>query len=155
MDRKIWIGWVFLMLMTLSSSGQNKDAIVGRWMDDTQETIIEIYREKDVFSGRIVWLKDSLDAYGNEVRDVLNPNEKLRPRKVVGSKMLTGFEWDGSESWKKGRIYYYHNGNDYNGKIFIDEQGNLRLKGYFSILFFLGRTYTWTRVPAHALTGVK
>jgi uncharacterized protein (DUF2147 family) len=153
MARKTIIGWGVIMLMALGSSAQNKDAILGRWMDDEQKTIIEIYREKDVFSGRIVWLKDSLDAYGNEVRDVLNPNVKLRPRKVVGSIILTGFEWDGTDVWKKGRIYYYHNGNEYNGKISVDEEGDLRLKGYYSILFFLGRTHTWTRVQPHALTG--
>lgn len=153
MATKTIIGWGVMMLISFSSLAQNKDAIIGRWMDDNEETVIEIYREKELYHGRIVWLKDSIDAYGNEVRDVLNPNVKLRPRKVLGSKMLTGFEWDGAENWKKGSIYYYHNGNEYNGKIYLDEEGNLRLKGYYSFLFFLGRTHTWTRVAPHTLTG--
>lgn len=149
MNKIFFVGISLLMLATGKLCAQNGDAIVGRWMDEAEKTIVEITKdtEQNVYNGTIVWLRDSLDAFGQELRDVRNNNVELRSRKVVGTKMLESFVWDGTDSWKKGRIYYYHSGSGYNGKIHINEAGHLRLKGYFSILFFLGKTQTWKRVP--------
>lgn len=143
---KIGIIWLVLMVFSITNAfAQNGDAILGRWMDEGKETIIEIYEENDMYHGRVVWLKDSLDVFGDKLRDVLNSNTKLRSRKVLGTKMLQGFVWDGAETWRKGQIYFYQTGNEYNGKITMSETGQLKLKGYYSILFFLGKTQTWTR----------
>jgi len=139
------IGLVLTLLFGTELVAQNGNAILGRWMDEDKETIIEIYEKNDTYHGRIVWLKDSLDMFGERLRDALNADTKLRPRKVLGTNMLENFVWDGADTWRKGEIYYYHSGNEYNGKISISEIGELKLKGYYSILFFLGRTQTWTR----------
>ena len=129
------------------ASAQNE--ILGFWMNEDKDAIIEIYENNRIFNGRIVWLKDSLDSFGQPVRDVFNDRSSLRSRKVMGTDMLMGFIYT-DEAWRKGEIYNYKSGNDYNGKITLDDDGNLRLKGYYSILFFLGRTKTWTR-PARPI----
>ncbi|MBP9152876.1 MAG: DUF2147 domain-containing protein [Flavobacteriales bacterium] len=145
MCKKWIIGLILGLLSCTNLLAQNSDAILGRWMNEKKETIIEIYEENDIYHGRVVWLKDSLDVFGDKLRDVLNSNTKLRSRKVLGTKMLDGFVWDGTDSWRKGQIYFYHSGNEYNGKIMVSPQGELKLKGYYSFLFFLGKTQTWTR----------
>jgi len=148
MNRVFLVGFVLWQLFFSNLYAQNANAILGRWIDEKEETIIEISKETDenLYTGKIVWLRDSLDSFNQELRDVLNDNVELRSRKVLGTYMLEDFVWDGTDSWRRGHIYYYHTGNDYNGKIHLSEEGDLRLKGYFSVLFFLGRTQTWKRV---------
>ena len=124
------------------SFGQNE--ILGHWLNEEGDAIIKISNDGGIFNGRIVWLEDSLDQFNQPVRDVLNDRSSLRSRTVKGINMLTGFVYNDG-AWRGGEIYNYKNGNDYNAKITLDEQGHLRLKGYYSILFFLGRTKTWTR----------
>lgn len=132
----------FMVALSQPLHAQNK--LLGYWIDEPHETVIEIYKQNDFYHARIVWLKDSLDVYGQDLRDVMNSDPKQRSRKVIGSRMLSGFSWTGGEL-RKGEIYNYKSGNEYNGKIYLGEEGDLRLKGYFSILFFLGRTKTWKR----------
>ena len=148
MKRVLLIGFALCQLLCVNLYAQNADVILGKWMDENQETIIEIYKlaDKNIYNGRVVWVRDSLRSFGEGLRDVLNDDTELRSRKVLGTNMLEGFVYDGTDTWRKGEIYYYQSGNDYNGKIYLDEEGNLRLKGYYSILFFLGRTKTWKRV---------
>lgn len=141
-----WIIWsVLLLVFSANVVAQNADDILGKWIDEDREMIIEIVEQNDMYHGRVVWLRDSLDVFGDKLRDVLNENTDLRSRKVLGTRMLNGFVWDGDGTWRKGRIYYYQSGTEYNGKITLSETGELKLKGYYSFLFFLGKTKTWTR----------
>lgn len=140
--------WVFVV------TAQNKDDILGFWLDEQKETVVHIYEDNGLYFGRVEWLKDSLDMFGNPRRDVLNDDPDLRSRTVLGADMLIGFEWDGEGAWRKGEIYYYQTGNGYNGKIYL-EDGYLRLKGYYSILFFLGRTKTWERLENPEAFGLE
>lgn len=135
----------FLFCCPLVVLAQQKDEVVGYWLDEKEETVVRIYEDNGLYFGRIEWIRDSLDVFGHPTRDVLNDDPELRSRTVLGTDMLIGFQWDGEDSWRKGTIYYYQTGNEYNGKIYL-EDGKLKLKGYFSILFFLGRTKTWERL---------
>jgi uncharacterized protein (DUF2147 family) len=143
-----------LLILSAQSWAQDRNDILGYWLDQNQETVVRIYEDNGLYFGKIEWLKDSLDAFGNIRRDVLNDEPELRSRPVLGTDMLVAFSWDGEDTWRKGEIYYYQTGNDYNGKIYLDE-GKLKLKGYFSILFFLGRTKTWTRVENPKTYGLE
>lgn len=155
MRKILVIGITCLLWCSLQLSAQNKDAILGYWLDEKQETVVRVYEDNGLFFGKIEWIKDSLDVFGNPTRDVLNDEPDLRSRTVLGTDMLIGFEWDGEDTWRKGEIYYYQTGNDYNGKISLSEDGDLKLKGYFSILFFLGKTKTWKRLENPAVYGLE
>ncbi|MBL4587640.1 MAG: DUF2147 domain-containing protein [Flavobacteriales bacterium] len=143
MKIKVLFG-LFVLLSFFGSNLLAQNEILGYWMDEDQERIIEIYESNEFYHGRIVWLKDSLDIFGQPLRDVMNDDPKLRSRKVLGLDMLTDYRWD-DDVWRKGDIYNYRSGNDYSGKMRINEDGDLRLKGYYSLLWFLGRTKTWKR----------
>lgn len=155
MNRIVVIGMLLVQLLALSATAQKRGDILGYWLDEKRETVIRIYEDNDMFFGKVVWLKDSLDVFGQPRRDILNDEPEMRSRKVLGADMLIGFKWDEEDTWRKGEIYYYQTGNDYNGKIYLDEQGHLKLKGYYSLLFFLGRTKTWTRVDHLQEYGLK
>ena len=42
-------------------------------------------------------------------------------------------------------IYNFKTGNTYTGKIHLTNKNEMELTGYYGILWFLGRTKTWTR----------
>ena len=143
---------ILFISITNVSFGQNE--ILGHWLNEEKDAIIEISNDGGIFNGRIVWLEDSLDQFKQPMRDVLNDKSSLRSRTVKGVNMLTGFVYNDGD-WKGGEIYNFESGNDYNGKITLDEAGHLRLKGYYSILFFLGRTKTWTRPAQLEYYGLR
>ena len=153
MKIKLLIG-LCALLLCVGERAFAQEQILGYWIDADRERIIEVYEVNGRFNGRIVWLKDSLDMFGQPLRDVMNDDPKLRSRKVIGLDMLTDYRWD-DDVWRKGDIYNYRTGNDYSGKMRINEEGDLRLKGYYSLLWFLGRTKTWKRIKNPAEFGLR
>lgn len=126
----------------------DKSDIYGYWTNEQKSLIIEIYAdEKGHARGKIVWLRDSIDAYGGERRDVMNSNARLRSRKLIGMDILYGYIYDPDDhEWEGGTIYNFDNGTEYHGKMWIDAAGNLQIRGYWWIFFFLSKTKTWTRI---------
>lgn len=136
-----------IFLFPIISVAQNPDAVIGRWKDEYNSKIVEIYKKDNYYFGKIVWLKDSLNIDGSRRRDIYNENEAKRTRLLLGTDVLMYFRWDKNDNeWDDGKIYSEFSGNTYNAKMWISD-GALRVKGYYSFLFFLGRTRTWTREP--------
>ncbi|MCS6819221.1 MAG: DUF2147 domain-containing protein [Chitinophagales bacterium] len=129
------------------SNNADKSKITGFWINDKKDIIIHIYEDsKGLFHGKVVWLLDSLDEYGTPRRDVMNNDARLRSRKLIGINILSDYKFDRNDrEWDDGRIYNFDNGNTYRGKMWIHEDGTLRVRGHWWILWFLSRTKTWTR----------
>ncbi|HXH18599.1 MAG TPA: DUF2147 domain-containing protein [Chitinophagales bacterium] len=135
--------------------GLRESDIVGYWLNDTRDMVVKIYQKEDhSFAGDVVWLSDSLDAYNQPLRDVMNDDPRKRSRLVMGLTILYDFKWS-SDAWRYGTYYNFKTGNDYGIKISLDDEGNLRLTGYYGILFFLGKTKVWTPVPDKSLYGLN
>ena len=119
--------------------------VYGYWLNESKEYIVEIYNDNNVIKGKVIWLSEAKDIYGQPLRDVMNDEPKYRSRLIMGLDVLDGFEFD-EDVWKSGILYNFKTGNDYNIRMKIDNKGQLRLTGYYGILFFLGKTKVWTRV---------
>lgn len=121
--------------------------INGYWINDSKTIIVKIYNdEKSLTKGKVVWLKDSLDALGNEKRDVRNSNVNLRSRKIIGTDILYGYKYDAKDhEWENGTIYNFENGTEYHGKMWIDKEDRLYIKGYWWWFWFLSKTKHWER----------
>jgi uncharacterized protein (DUF2147 family) len=155
---------VFLMLFCLLFSSVlfarvkgDKEKILGYWMNDKRDIIIYIYEDiHRFFHGKIVWMQDSMDEYGSLRRDVMNNNARLRSRKLIGTNILYDYRYDADEKeWENGKIYNFENGNTYRGKMYINENGELRVRGHWWILWFLSRTKTWTKtIPPDLLNAL-
>jgi uncharacterized protein (DUF2147 family) len=140
--------------MLLSAAAWAQDQVMGLWLTEQGESVVEVYRAADgTCGGRVVWLKEQRDANGEELRDVMNGNPCLRSRRVLGLEVLRGYRNDG-DTWRSGTIYNWRNGNSYNSKMYL-EDGRLHVKGYYSLLFFLGRTKVWTRVTDPSRYGLR
>lgn len=144
-----------MMLSTCYGFAQtDAKAIEGYWLNEDKDYVVKVYEFDGEFFGKIVWLKDSLDMYGEPLRDVLNDMPHRRSKLVKGMDVLLNFVYE-SGAWRSGNIYNYKTGNTYNAKMTINKEGELELTGYYGILFFLGKTKEWTRVTNKAVYGLK
>ncbi|MBX2903773.1 MAG: DUF2147 domain-containing protein [Chitinophagales bacterium] len=151
------MAFMFLSLLLFAKIRGDKEKILGYWMNEEHDIIIYIFEDaNNLFQGKIVWLKDSLDEYDNYKRDVMNSNSKLRSRKLIGTNILCDYKYDaGDKEWESGRIYNFENGNTYRSKMWINEEGVLRVRGHWWILWFLSKTKSWTKsIPPELLHAV-
>lgn len=146
------LGPLLCLVLATSLHGQDapdspQDQILGLWLVDEKEAVIEIRGCEEGICGRIVWIKDPLDEDGQLRLDKNNPDKSLREREVLGIDILTaaGRGQQDDDAKRKGRVYDPKNGKTYKCKIEIEEDGRLKLRGYVVIPLF-GRTTRWTRV---------
>lgn len=125
----------------------NSDAIVGTWLTKEGKARVEITRQGDTYQGTIVWLREPHypegDAEAGKTKhDRNNPDPALRDRPIVGLRILDEFKYVGDRTWSGGYVYDPESGNTYRGKIRLDDNGRLLLRGYVGISL-LGRTEAW------------
>lgn len=147
-----------LLLLTLLLPGIACAAgITGYWRTPAKHgdaAVIHIYREGEVFNGRIVALSqprypaNADSGHGGEPKmDEHNPEKSLRNRPVVGLEIVHGFESAGDGKWDGATIYNPHNGKTYKCTARLTDDGHtLKIRGYVGIPLF-GDTQEWTRVP--------
>lgn len=104
---------LFLILFTigfsLANAQSNSDAIIGKWVDHTKEATVEIYENDGQYFGKIIWLKEPTDKYGNSRKDKENSKAKFRNRELLGLEVLSGLEFNNSK-WENGKIYSINRG---------------------------------------------
>lgn len=135
---------IFIQNVAFGGSSDSLE-VVGYWLPEKMDYVIEIERVGDIYRGTIVWLANPLDNYDQPIRDYMNKDPELRSRPVMGLAVFDNFEFD-KGTWDSGKIYDYASGQTYNGKMALDEDDSLRVSGYYGILFFLGKTKVWSRV---------
>jgi len=137
---------IFIMLHFCSINGfsQNKDLILGKWLNATGEAHIQIYTNGNKYFGKLIWLKESLDANGKPKLDKENPKNELNQRPILGLVFLKDFIYK-EGIWEGGTIYDPKTGKTYSCKISADGKNKINVRGFvgFSLL---GRTETWSRV---------
>lgn len=126
---------------------QSADKILGTWFNEEKTSKIEIYKKGDKYYGKLVWISNDVNEDGSKPkRDVNNPNEKLRNRRLLGMDILTGLEWDADDKeWDEGEIYDPRNGSTYSMFARLEDPNTLYLKGYIGISL-IGRSTLWKRV---------
>ena len=124
-------------------AAQDSAGVLGRWLVEKKDAIIEIESRGDELVGRIVWAKDRDGIRGDERLDVKNPDLELRNRKVLGSDVLTGVPATPQDGWYgRGRIYNPKTGKSYPVKLRLESPDVLRLRVGSKLL---GQTTRWTR----------
>ncbi|MGN6670916.1 MAG: DUF2147 domain-containing protein [Candidatus Nucleicultricaceae bacterium] len=119
----------------------------GTWLteDGRAKVKIENCPSSNLLCGEIVWLKEPKNEKGEDKRDIHNPDPSLHNRTVIGLHILKNFRQDG-DRWVDGEIYNPKNGKTYACTMFVNEEGNLDLRGHVLIELF-GETQIWT--PTH------
>ncbi len=141
---------IFLFLSVLIITGAfgqttDPDAITGSWMTASGKAIVKIYKEGNVYNGKIIWLRAPLDDQGKPKVDKNNPDKTQRTVPLLGLNLLKGFVFKRGE-WTDGTIYDPENGKTYSCYVKYRD-GRLDLRGYLGITL-IGRTQTWYKAEA-------
>lgn len=123
----------------------NADAIIGFWKTGDGKAIVEIFKQADKYSGKIIWLAEPNDPETNKPKvDKKNEDEKLRTRPILGMVNLRDFKFIKNKLWEDGKIYDPKSGEDYSCTIKLINENTIEVRGYVGISLF-GRTDTWKR----------
>ena len=122
------------------------DQIIGRWLTEPRDGIIEISMTADgTYTGRIIG-GDS----PNRV-DAKNPDPAKRLRVLLGQVILQQLKYKGRGQWSDGTIYDPDSGHTYHCNVELLNAEQLRVRGYIGVSL-LGRTQLWTRYQGSSLT---
>ncbi|MGN6163390.1 MAG: DUF2147 domain-containing protein [Flavisolibacter sp.] len=141
---KAIILWLTLFSIAGIDTTNNADAIIGVWKNGSGKGHIQIYKNNGKYFGKIVWLRDALDANGKPKVDRKNENPDKRNAPLIGLVMLKDFEYDDGE-WNGGHIYNPSDGKEYKAYMKMEDYKTLNVRGYVGISLF-GKTDVWTRV---------
>ena len=141
MKKNFLVGMVLLLMPMCAAFAQD---VVGKWKLEDGSAIVEVYKQGDVFNGKIVWLQHPIEADGSPAVDDKNPDSKLRSRKLIGLNMLSGLKKADGE-YSGGTIYDPGNGKTYNCSMKV-EGDVLKVRGSLDKRGLLGRTMDWFRV---------
>ncbi|MFN8267937.1 MAG: DUF2147 domain-containing protein [Chitinophagales bacterium] len=119
--------------------------ISGVWMVGEKDYKIELSKTNiGTIEGKVVWMKSPLDKNGKPRTDVDNDDPAKRNVPVMGLKTVYNFKWDeASGEFINGNVY--KKGTVYCGKMKLQPDGTLHLRGYVCKLKFIGKSDTWTR----------
>ncbi len=141
MMKKLFVGMMFMLTSLCAVLAQD---VVGKWKLEDGSAIVEVYKQGDVYNGKIVWLQHPTETDGSPAVDNKNPDPKLRSRQLIGLNMLIGLKKVGGE-YSGGSIYDPGNGKTYNCSMKV-EGDVLKVRGSLDKRGLLGRTMDWFRV---------
>ena len=139
--KKIILSLAIMAIGLISASAQD---VIGKWKLEDGTAIVEVYKQGDVFNGKIVWLQNPTEADGTPAKDGNNPDKSLRSRQLIGLNMLHGLKKEGSK-YAGGKIYDPGNGKTYNCSMQVDGDV-LKVRGSLDAKGLIGRTMDWFRV---------
>jgi len=125
----------------LPSAAQDARApvILGRWLTEPRDGIIEITRTADNrYQGRIIGGNDPHRV------DRHNPDPGRRQQVLLGQTILQGLHEDGEGNWSGGTIYDPDSGRTYKCHVELLDHDRLKVRGFIGVSL-LGRSQTWTR----------
>lgn len=135
---------ILLVTMLLSISVAYSQSIVGTWKSIDDETgkarsVVEIYEKEGKFYGKILKLfreeGEDPDPICEECKD------DRKGEKIIGMEIISDMKYNKKDNeYHKGEIMDPENGNIYDCKLWVDEGGKLKVRGY---LLFFYRTQTW------------
>ncbi len=129
-----------LILSKLSLFAQNE--IVGKWLSQDKEAVIEIYEKQGKYFGKFAWLKKATDAKGQPATDTENPNAALRKQPLIGMVMLSNMYFE-NKKWKGGTVYDPDSGKSYKCEMWQKSPQTLNIRGFLGLFY---GTETWTIV---------
>jgi uncharacterized protein (DUF2147 family) len=149
MKRSIWVLalMAIFFLPQLGFCEVSADSIVGQWYTKDNEALVEIFKEGETYTGKIVWLSDDVatEDDGTPVLDSNNPDPEKAKQPVLGLKMAHGFLYKGGNDWEDGHIYDPDNGKTYKCIMELRKGGKqLKVRGFIGVSL-LGRNEYWTR----------
>lgn len=137
-------------LVALASESAAARPEIGIWYDDSGQGAVEVYICADNpnrLCGRIIWLKDPLNAEGVAKHDRYNPDAANQGRPICGLPILWGLGLMSDGTFDGGKIYDPKTGKTYSVALKLAQPDKLVVTGYLGVKM-LGKSFTWTKAPA-------
>ncbi len=139
-----------LLIAALPALAADGDDIIGTWVTPEGKSHVEIFKDGDSYSGKIVLLgepnypDDEPDGFAGKPRvDRQNPDKSLRSQPIVGLQIMQNLKAS-KGAWKGGTIYDPEKGKTYKCQATLSGD-TLNLRGYVGFSM-IGRTSEWTRL---------
>jgi uncharacterized protein (DUF2147 family) len=130
---------IYLCSITFAQS----DNIIGVWFTQDYGAKVEIYKTNNLYYGKIIWLKNPVNSKtGKPLLDDKNPDASKRKLPLIGSKILWNFKYLNNE-YIDGNVYDSRNGKIYSGKLWLEDNNTLKMRGYWGMLY---NTETWKKI---------
>jgi lathosterol oxidase len=122
-------------------------SVSGKWMTYNEQTgsplsVIEIKETGTSIEGRVVQIL--LEPYQGEDPICTKCTGDKKNKKVIGMDFMWAFKRDG-DSWSSGSILDPESGEVYSGKLWLDDDSTLQVRGYGGPLGLFHRTQVWKR----------
>ncbi len=118
-------------------SQHQADEVIGKYHAPEGVGKIEVYKRNGKYYGKAT-------CCNYNKKDSNNPNPKLRNRNIIGLEFIADFEWDGNNTYRNGKLYYYENGKTYDCIMWLDGSA-LKVRGYIGFSA-LGKTVSFEKV---------
>jgi len=143
--RQVIFGLIFVsMVIATPALASEADVVIGEWYTKDNKALVQIYKQGDMYSGKIVGLKEPKNEDGSAKLETNNPDEAQRGQPIIGLNLVKGFTYKGSNKWANGTIYDPDNGKTYKCKMSLNDDGSLKVRGFIGVSL-IGRTQVWTR----------
>lgn len=124
-----------------AASAQAAD-VNGIWLTESQTAKIEVSDCGNKKCGTLVWMSEPTHADGSPKLDTQNPDESLRTKPLIGTKIIWDMAEDGPNAWSGGKIYKADDGDVYKSKMSLNADDTLGVSG---CVLFICKEQTWTR----------
>lgn len=145
----VFFGVALLVTTVVGTAAPTRDDVLGCWIAESGDSVLEIQPDGDGLVGRIVALDEPFYEPGENAGrdgklrlDDQNPDPQKRKQPVLGLDILRDFQF---ESGWKGKIYDPRSGDTYESTLKVVDEGRLELRGYLGFAW-LGRSVFY--VPA-------
>lgn len=142
MSKKITALFLFFLIQ-FTLMAQQADAILGEWYTTERDAKIQIFKEGNVYSGKVVWLEQPTEN-GKPILDANNADKSKRSRTILGMRLIEGFQYKNGV-WENGQIYDPRTGKTYASTIKKKNDQTLEVRGYLGFSM-IGRTVEWYKV---------
>lgn len=120
------------------------DPLLGQWITDQKNLIVEVYLRGSEYQAKIVWFEDDNRTPENRL-DYKNPDPALRNRRIIGMDVLTGLSYNNDEGrWENGHIYDGTSGKTWSASAHLADEETLVVRGYWGFEIF-GKTLRFSR----------
>jgi uncharacterized protein (DUF2147 family) len=138
---------LLLLLAFLSFFSTLGQSIEGKWktIDDESgkpRSVVEIYQKDDgLYYGKITEIFAGPDEDPDPICDNCPKDDPRYMKPVLGMEIIKEMKYDDADGeYSDGVILDPEDGNEYDCKLWMDETGNLRVRGYVAFFY---RTQTW------------
>ena len=132
---------IFFLPLVIAAQSQETD-IIGVWLNEKKEAVVEIYQQDNEYFGKIVDIKGEHADRKNELKDEKNPKPEFRERHLMNMPLIENMKYKNGE-YQGGTAYNPRMGRYFRCKMWLVSNSIMKIRGYWGFIYV---TETWERM---------